>query len=48
MQNLEQKSAGALGVAILVAFIVGLLSMSGFFVGPILGIVAGILALARK
>ena len=42
------ESAGTWGVAILIASIVGLVSMSGFFVGPILGIIAGILALARK
>jgi hypothetical protein len=34
--------------AILVASIVGLVSMSGFFVGPILGIIGGILGLAKK
>lgn len=34
--------------AILVASIVGLVSMSGFFVGPILGITGGILALTRR
>ena len=36
------------GIAILIASIVGLLTASGFFIGPILGIVAGILALIRK
>jgi hypothetical protein len=36
------------GIAILITSIVGLLTASGFFIGPILGIVAGILALIRK
>jgi hypothetical protein len=34
--------------AILAASIVGLVSMSGFFVGPILGIIGGILGLAKR
>ena len=36
------------GIAILIAAIVGLLTASGFIIGPILGIVAGILALVKK
>ncbi len=36
------------GIAILIAGVVGLIVMSGFFVGPILGIIGGILALVRK
>ncbi|HEX6282975.1 MAG TPA: hypothetical protein VFZ67_12165 [Nitrososphaera sp.] len=36
------------GIAILIASIVGLLTVGGFIIGPILGIVAGILALVRK
>lgn len=40
--------ASSWGVAILVASIIGLFTMSGFFVGPILGIIAGIMALAKK
>ena len=36
------------GIAILIASIVGLLTISGFIIGPILGIVAGILALVKK
>lgn len=34
--------------AILVSSIVGLISMSGFFIGPILGIVGGILAVTKR
>jgi hypothetical protein len=41
-------SSNVWGAAILVASIVGLLSMSGFFIGPILGIVGGILALSKR
>lgn len=36
------------GIAILIASIVGLLTVGGFIIGPILGIVAGILALIKK
>jgi hypothetical protein len=36
------------GIAMLIASIVGLLTISGFIIGPILGIVAGILALVKK
>ena len=36
------------GIAILVASIIGLIGMSGFFIGPILGIIGGILALVKK
>jgi hypothetical protein len=36
------------GIAILIASIVGLLTVGGFIIGPILGIVAGILALVKK
>lgn len=42
------QSATKWGIAILIASIVGLLTASGFFIGPILGIVAGILALVKK
>ena len=42
------KSTTAWGIGILIASIVGLLTASGFIIGPILGIVAGILALVRK
>lgn len=41
-------STSAWGVAILVASVIGLFSMSGFFIGPILGIIAGIMALTAK
>jgi len=42
------ESASKWGVAILIASIVGLFSISGFFIGPILGIIGGVLALTRK
>ena len=42
------QGAGSWGVAILVASIIGLIGMSGFFIGPVIGIIAGILALTKK
>lgn len=42
------QSATKWGIAILIASIVGLLTVGGFIIGPILGIVAGILALVKK
>lgn len=36
------------GIAILISGIVGLFGMSGFFVGPIVGIIGGILALTKR
>ena len=36
------------GIAILIASIIGILTVSGFIIGPILGVVAGILALVKK
>lgn len=44
----KPESAGTLGAAILVTSIVGLIGMSGFFIGPVIGIIAGILALTKK
>ncbi len=44
----KPESSGTWGVAILISGIVGLIGMSGFFIGPILGIIGGILALAKK
>lgn len=44
----KPESAGIWGIGILIASIVGLVSMSGFFVGPILGIIGGILAMAKR
>ena len=44
----KPESSTAWGIAILVASIVGLIGMSGFFIGPILGIIGGILALMKK
>lgn len=42
------ESASGWGVGILLASIVGLFGMGGFVIGPILGIIGGILALAKK
>jgi len=42
------KSAGAWGTAILVVSVIGLIGMSGFFIGPVIGIIAGILALTKR
>jgi hypothetical protein len=44
----KPESSGAWGVVILISGIVGLVGMSGFFIGPILGIIGGILALTKK
>jgi hypothetical protein len=41
-------SANVWGVGILIASIVGLFTMSGFFIGPVLGIIGGILVLTKK
>jgi hypothetical protein len=45
-----RKPAGAnvWGAGILIASIAGLFTMSGFFVGAVLGIIGGILALTKK
>ena len=42
------ESARKWGSAILIISIVSLIGMSGFFVGPLLGIIGGILALTKK
>ena len=44
----KPQSTTIWGIAILIASIVGLLTVGGFIIGPILGIVAGILALVKK
>lgn len=44
----KPASASVWGAAILVAGIIGLFGMGGFLIGPILGIIGGILALAKK
>lgn len=44
----KPRGSGQWGIAILIAGIVGLIGMSGFFIGPILAIIGGILAMARK
>lgn len=44
----KSESASKWGVVILVLSIIGLFGMGGFFVGPILGIIGGILALTKR
>jgi len=44
----KPESAGKWGVAILVASVVSLFGMGGFFIGAILGIIGGIMALTKK
>jgi hypothetical protein len=44
----KPESASSWGVTILIASIVGLVTMIGFFIGPILGIIGGILALTTR
>jgi hypothetical protein len=43
----KPASTNVWGVGILIASIVGLFTMSGFFIGPVLGIIGGILALKK-
>lgn len=44
----KPANASVWGIGILIASIVGLITMSGFFIGPVLGIIGGILALTKK
>jgi len=44
----KPESSREWGVGILVASIAGLFGMGGFLIGPILGIIGGILALTKK
>jgi hypothetical protein len=44
----KPESADKWGIAILVASIVSLFGMGGFFIGTIVGIIGGILALTRR
>lgn len=44
----KPESASGWGVAILVTSIIGLVGMSGFFIGPIIGIIGGIMALTKR
>ena len=44
----KPESLSKWSVAILVSSIVGLVSMSGFFIGPVSGIIGGILALTKN
>lgn len=44
----KPESAGVWGIGILVASIAGLFGMGGFVIGPILGIIGGILALTKR
>ena len=46
--NKKPESASKWGVGILIASIIGIFGMGGFFIGPILGIIGGILALTKK
>lgn len=44
----KPESSTAWGTGILIASIIGLFGMGGFIIGPILGIIGGIMALAKK
>jgi hypothetical protein len=44
----KPESASTWGVAILISGIVGLFGMGGFIIGPILGVIGGILALTKR
>lgn len=44
----KPESSTAWGIVILVASIVGLFGMGGFLIGSILGVIGGIIALAKK
>ena len=44
----KPETTNSWGVTILVTSIVGLVTMTGFFIGPIIGIIGGILALTKK
>jgi hypothetical protein len=44
----KPESSTAWGAGILVASIIGLFGMGGFIVGPVFGIVGGIMALAKR
>lgn len=46
--HVKPESKNVWGVGLLVASIVGLFGMGGFLIGPVLGIIGGILALAKK
>jgi hypothetical protein len=48
MIHKKPESGHGWGVAVLIASIIGLFGMGGFIVGPILGIVGGILALTKR
>lgn len=44
----KPETSSGWGVAIVISSVVGLVTLSGFIVGPILGIIGGILALTRR
>jgi hypothetical protein len=44
----KPESSSGWGTAIVISGVVGLVTSSGFIVGPILGVIGGILALTRK
>jgi hypothetical protein len=46
--HVKPESKNVWGIGILVASIIGLFGMGGFLIGPILGIIGGILALTKK
>jgi hypothetical protein len=46
--HVRPASSSIWGIGILIASIVGLVTMSGFYIGPVLGIIGGILALTKK
>ena len=44
----KPETSSGWGIAIVISSVVGLVTLSGFIVGPILGIIGGILALTKK
>lgn len=44
----KPESSNGWGIAIVVSSVAGLVTVSGFIVGPVLGIIGGALALTRK
>lgn len=44
----KPETSSGWGIAIVISSVVGLVILSGFIVGPILGIIGGILALTRR
>ena len=44
----KPESSSGWGIAIVISSVVGLVTLSGFVIGPILGIIGGILALIKR